>query len=128
MKPVHQTKYGNEEGNCFAACVASILELPMVQVPDFCANPADDWFTPFEEWLAGRGLFALTMAPPYTSEERDSMPPLPYIAGGGYEGPTGNGPHAVVHKRGRLLHNPNPTHEGRDLASVDLAIFLVRAP
>lgn len=37
MKPVFQTKFAKGEGNCFAACVASILEVPLEQV-DFVAD------------------------------------------------------------------------------------------
>lgn len=35
MKPVRQTIFGHEEGNCAQACVASLLELPLGAVPNF---------------------------------------------------------------------------------------------
>jgi len=41
MKPVFQTKFGPKEGNCFAACLASILEIPLEDI-DFNAA-TDDW-------------------------------------------------------------------------------------
>ena len=48
MKPVKQTRTGSN-GNCFQACVASVLELPLEAVPDFC-NGAD-WFLEFSKWI-----------------------------------------------------------------------------
>lgn len=129
MKPVSQTIFGLEEGNCFAACVASILELTIEEVPNFCLAPGE-WFVAFEEWLADRGLLAISLGDDTSDEPVDigMYTKLPCIACGDYEGPTGNGPHAVVYERGELAHNPNPKHEGRDLAFVNLVVFLVRGP
>lgn len=36
MKPAMQTKFGEYEGDCFAACIASLFELPIEDVPDLC--------------------------------------------------------------------------------------------
>ena len=61
MKRVDQTIFtGDKEGrfgNCFQACVASILELPLEEVPHFCAE--DDWWGLLTRWLYKRGLFAV---------------------------------------------------------------------
>src|SRR5260370_22421604 len=57
MKPVTQSLVG-EEGNCFAACVASILEMSLVEVPNFCAVD-NGWWAAFQAWLAERGLCAV---------------------------------------------------------------------
>ncbi len=42
MKPVDQTTFGHPGGNCFSACVASLLEMSVDQVPYFMGH--DDWF------------------------------------------------------------------------------------
>lgn len=59
MKPIFQTKFPTEEnpkqGDCFRACIASILELRLEEVPDFCASQGD-WETNFHQWLAEKGL------------------------------------------------------------------------
>jgi hypothetical protein len=34
MKPIYQTKFTKPEGNCFNACVASILECKLEDLPD----------------------------------------------------------------------------------------------
>jgi hypothetical protein len=122
VKKVDQTIFGTGKGNCFAACVASILELPIEEVPNFCDAPGN-WLVPFKAWLAERGLFAIIVEHATCVDSARH-----FIACGDYEGPTGNGPHAVVYENAKLSHNPNPRHEGRDLAQVHTLVFLVRAP
>ncbi len=57
MKPVKQTKFGPVEGNCFAACLASLLEVEIDTVEiDMSANK---WFDSVQEWLKPRNLFFL---------------------------------------------------------------------
>jgi len=55
MKPVDQTRFGFPDGNCFAACVASLLDIGIEDVPDL-GNWDSDWTRPLNRWLAGRGL------------------------------------------------------------------------
>ena len=35
MTPIYQTEQGDERGDCFRACIASILDLPRAEVPHF---------------------------------------------------------------------------------------------
>ncbi len=54
MKPVNQTLFGDGNGNCFTACVASILELPIEAVPNFCADSKGktmDMWDMVAEWV-----------------------------------------------------------------------------
>lgn len=48
----------NAIGNCFPACIASVLGLPLDDVPHFC-EPVKGWERRFHRWLAERDLFAL---------------------------------------------------------------------
>jgi hypothetical protein len=57
MIEIKQTTFG-DHGNCFAACVASIFELPLNSVPDFCSLPSD-WWEEFQGWLKKKGLCAI---------------------------------------------------------------------
>lgn len=57
MKPVDQTIVpvaDEDRGDCFRACVASLMELPIEEVPDFCLHR--DWERRLEEWLAPRKM------------------------------------------------------------------------
>jgi len=55
MKPVKQTNISIPGGNCFQACVASILELPLESVLDFVnQGPQEKWFYRLADWLVKR--------------------------------------------------------------------------
>ena len=64
MIPVYQTAFGGPDsptpGDCFRACVASILELPIDEVPHFCA--AEEWIPPLQAWFRERGWMPLLVA------------------------------------------------------------------
>lgn len=44
--------------NCFQACVASVLGVPITEVPDACDGTTWDWDA-FQDWLGSRGLQAI---------------------------------------------------------------------
>ncbi len=61
MKPTPQAilhdPAGGVYGDCFRAAIASLLELPIEQVPHFCHDGhKTDWYTRLIEWLRPRGL------------------------------------------------------------------------
>lgn len=63
MIPVTQTRLhltdaqGNvtQKGNCFQAAVASIMELPLDEVPNFIEFSDDEWFGKFIAFLDSKG-------------------------------------------------------------------------
>ena len=56
MKPVFQTTFGVPTGNCFGACVASILELQDIPCPVDPAHPDEDvWYEEWRKWFAAKG-------------------------------------------------------------------------
>lgn len=114
MKYLDQTKFGPDEGNCFAACVASLLSLPIDDVPDF-NQPGKNWRRLFEEWLKPRGLAPLIVY-------KGAILPggMHYLAGG--PGPRGC-PHAVIYLDGAMVHDPHPSRDG--LESVSDYTFIV---
>ncbi len=57
MVPVQQTRFGTN-GNCFQACVASLLGQQLDDVPDFC-NESADWWESLQMWLLRRGHSAI---------------------------------------------------------------------
>jgi hypothetical protein len=102
MIPVTQTITG-EQGNCFTACLASILELPIREVPNFAklTNSDEEFFAMVDEWLATRGL-KYSSIPIYNR----AVPPVGY---GTIEGvsPRG-GQHACVAYNGVMVFDPHP--------------------
>lgn len=116
MKPVDQTKFGYPEGNCFSACVASLLELDLSEVPFFMGR--EDWWEAFARWLYPRGLYPL-----HFPMRVDGLgPPGLYIAGGA----SPRDPqymHAVVARGREIVHDPNPSRLG--LVSIEDVTLLV---
>lgn len=111
MKPVDQTLFGVEvgpkSGNCFSACVASILEVSLEEVPNFCAE--EKWWEPCKKWFKDRGycLFYFELS----KEEKLRWDTGAYYIQSG-KSPRGDWIHATVYKRGVMVHDPHPTRVG----------------
>ena len=110
MKPVDQTRFGYPNGNCFAACVASILELSIDEVWDAgefdekMNNNVDFWLG-WQRWLATRG-FGLV----HILDGAWFLPPVGY---GVANGISDRGlRHSVVTRDGVMVHDPNPKRSG----------------
>ena len=101
MKPVNQTRLGDcaDGGNCFPACVASLFELPIEEVPDILPG-SENWDLQWQAWL---DKYALTFI------EAKWPQPDGYTIGilsvGTEEEPKF---HAVVCFAGEIVHDPDP--------------------
>lgn len=104
MQPVHQSKLFTRDaihnGNCFAACLASMLELPLWMVPpfeDMFGRTTDYWRYRADEWLAR--IHGLEMV--RTDGHDPALLPEFYIASG--TSPRGVS-HSVIYRHGELAH------------------------
>ncbi len=106
------------KGNCVAACVATLLEVPLHEVPHFlehgitwgdadetgAASTGNAWWAMLLGYLAGRGL--------WVEELPDLDSALPgervLIAGMSPRGVL----HQVIYADGRLWHDPHPSRAG----------------
>lgn len=99
MKPVTQSRVG-EDGTCFRACIASILEVPEKRVPDFGAFGNDEcWWKDIQDWLGKADLR-------YRRIPIDGVKPSGWSTIEGVS-PRG-GLHACVAFDGELIHDPHP--------------------
>ena len=118
----HQTVFGDKKGNCFAACLACLLRLPVGDVPNFCGDnwePNGEWFRECIRWLAPRGYTAICLKP---EDWMNEHPGLTVIAGG--PGPRGCD-HCVLMRDGKLVHDPHPEGGGlMSVADVTLIVLL----
>lgn len=127
MRKVDQTLFGEGVGNCFAACLASILECDLHSMPNFFADyDADTWYKELISWLGKRGLAPLTQRFPGDPESfmawvRVAAPNIPWIAGG----PTNRGLHSCVYVGDQLVHDPNPNFGRKGLDAVDDATYIL---
>ena len=116
MVPAQQTRTG-ANGDCFPSCLASILEIPIADIPEFSREP-DQWLQDVQDWLATLGLYYVQVKP------NDPALQAAFRSGGTVwtvmEGtsPRG-GQHAIVAKNGFPWFDPHPQDgTGRMLVSV----------
>lgn len=117
MKPVDQTIMTPPKGNCVAACIASILELPLDEVPNFIWR--DTFWEDLNDWLAKRGLYLVGI-------------PTDWVVRGYHiiDGKSKSGPwnHVVVGLDGKMVHDPNPKRLGIKGAPEMYWVFVVIDP
>lgn len=109
MIPVDQADRGLPLQNCLRASVASVLEVPLDEVPDM---PHCEWqtagcdcqFVILRDYLDEKGLDLVI------HDAATSPPPFGYCVASGYS-PRGI-LHAVVYREGSLVHDPHPSRGG----------------
>lgn len=113
MKPVSQSKLWTPDaplrGNCNAASLASLLEIPLWMVPPFEDMRGDLQEERRNEWL--HRMFGLAL----TRTHGHDVARLPefYIAcGPSPRGAADRIYHAVVYSAGELAHDPHPSGGG----------------
>lgn len=111
------------KGNCFSACIAMLLGLPLAEVPNFCDAPGFDedpgpaFMKAAHEWLAARGWGHITIESRGVMFRRSFSKGYVMAAGMTSRGML----HSVIYKDGRLWHDPHPSHEGiQEVLEVDL--------
>jgi hypothetical protein len=121
VKPVMQTLFGGCDaprellGNCYPACVASILEIPLTEVPhvhQLHYGDTDAACDEMQRFLRSRGLITLTLTwGPWVNRFLHG-----YTCVIGGRSPRGEFDHAVValitHDGWELQHDPFPGGHG----------------
>lgn len=142
MKPVMQTKFG-EEGNCWTACLASILELDIAYVPDFVNIYQDSemrWFYEAQKWLRKMDLMILRAGYKYYHKgvwniNLIGVPLSVLFIASGKCGHYNDARHAVVGRivgdslvdRFQLVHDPSPVKQ-KETWMPDVIDFIVPVP
>jgi len=118
MRPVDQTTFGVPGGNCFSACIASILELPISEVPYFMPETIEEWeadkkrslgespyYAKFVAWCGAHGFWPLV----FGARDDIVIPPDAWTILGG-QSPRGS--HSVVGRGGVMVFDPHPSRDG----------------
>lgn len=122
MIPVEQTMVWSPEspdGNCFDACIASILECPIEEVPHY-TDPK--WLQKYWYWLQDRGWDL-----DYQLFREGEAPPEGYAILA-VKSPRGPIEHAVVIKDGEIVWDPHPERALGVGAWVDYCILRPKQP
>ncbi len=110
MKPVMQTKFG-DNGNCWAACLASLLEFDITDVPDLFTHAEDiEWKANTNAWLARYGFGCLEFSSLSPDDYKALNLATYHIIIG--PSPRQEGSHAVIGRAGRIVHDPHPDGTG----------------
>src|ERR1051325_5153699 len=122
MIRTEQTILSPPDGNCFAACVASILELRIDDVPNF-KQPADhsqEWWFQWQRWLEVRNLAFVGWPNPISDDPQCVADILRgySICTVRYEYSWGCINHAVVCRDGEIVWNPHPLRDTRQHDSI----------
>lgn len=108
MNRVTQTRIG-KNGNCFNACIASILEVPLETVPEF-SGEGEHWLVQLAGYLDRFGLYYVQVP------KTDPIVKVMFAYGNTFstiEGVSPNNiPHACVALNGKLVWDPDPRKVG----------------
>ncbi len=108
LRRVDQTTFGTDWeaddcGNCLQACLATVLGLPLEDVPHFVHLYGDEWLQEMQKWLRPRGLGVMRA-------EEGTKPEGFQLMNG--QSPRGDFGHVIVSQDGQHYHDPHPSREG----------------
>lgn len=118
MSLIYQDKIHKkgQRGNCLAACISSVLTLPLEDVPAFEEMAPGLWKEALNSWANSRGYLVLKTKQPDESGDL-------FIA----VGQTVRGTrHAVVVKDQQMIHDPHPS--GAGLTQIEYLLRFVPFP
>jgi len=117
MIKVFQDKFG-KDGNCFSACLASILELNLAEVPNF-QEPNGAWYGKYQRWAQKKDLGLVCIKGLYGMEDH-YIPKVYCIVSGksqrGFD-------HATVYFGKEMVHDPHP--EGGGVKDITDSIYII---
>jgi hypothetical protein len=118
MKPVDQLREGLW-GPCLQACLASILELPAGEVPDFAADHGHRWFRELVRWGERKHLHMVYVST--TTMIADLHPNnLYWIAIGDS---VHQHRHSIVCQSNSVIHDPHSSRAG--LVQLEDALIVI---
>lgn len=123
MIKVYQTKFSDKngnKGNCFRACISSLLEIDMNIVPEF--ESIENWHDAFFEFLYNNGLEYEGIGKIENINEYDGIDGYNIVFGQSLREYVKNG-HSVIFYKDKISHDPHPSNEG--LKTID-GFYMIR--
>lgn len=125
MKPVFQTVFDFEHGDCMRACVASIFELSIEEVPNFNEPDSSHFEENLEEWCNTQEIKAISI----TCDDENLLKDCWVIAIG--QSPRSKNKeykHAIVWYNKKMVHDPYPNGIGIIGKPEAYNIFIIKNP
>jgi len=101
MKKVNQTTFGFPGGNCQQACLASMFDLNLNEIPRWGVRSG--WYEQFSLWCIDN----LGLQPIDIDISKSDVDPVGYYIING-KSKNGNFWHSVVGCGGKVVHDPHP--------------------
>jgi len=123
MKEVDQTILGDKCGNCLSACLASILEMPITDFPDYSEWSDNDWIYKYNNFLGKIGYGLLICGPNNDLFVPDIHGIKTYHIINGISSRSTE-QHSVVGYNGFMIFDPHPSRAG--LIDITSWIFIIK--
>jgi len=107
-------QYQEKADDCLSACIASILEISIKDVPNFVVP--GEWRENVQRWLNKRGFALVQRASNLVFD-------IPYIASMKHKYRPFR--HAVIWKNGKILHDPSKVRSTKMLCKKPVEFFYV---
>lgn len=122
-----QTRFGTE-GNCFAACLATVMGFTLDDVPELFADTPAEMADRARKWLHSVGWDIWPIPIGAWPEYSDFLCPDHTVV---LQGPSNLGPgwgHCVVFRNGEIVHNPDPNGSRPPLFDTLWLVFPLNTP
>lgn len=124
MKPKIQKITDGKTGDCFGACVASILELS--EWPNFCRKEKGPWIDQWNDFLKPRNLELVYVPGGHPPPNGYAIMSVKSVNLSGFQ-------HSVVWKGdgrggGKIVHDPSPLKKVEDCEPIGWFCFAVLDP
>jgi len=126
MIPIFQTIQNDKNGNCYAACIASILEVPLETIPNFMEEGPDYFLNKLDKWSKKQNFIVLSITLDPLNEELVELYKDLYMIGSLPSQRFKDATHAVVCKGIKIVHDPNPESKGGHGHPTSFDIFIIK--
>jgi len=118
-KKLQQTKFGVPEGNCFATCLAMLLNMAIEDVPNYKEGEGE-WYQNYRKWLLPLGYDFMAVQG-WDKESKPFQPKVFSIVSG--KSPRGDFDHSVIYFGSEIYHDPHP--DGTGIETIKDCIYLL---
>lgn len=123
MIPINQKNMTFDNGDCYSACIASILETYLEDIPNFHLPEGSNFGNNVHDWCKTQ-LFVLV---DIKHIEENILDDCIIIANGKSPRATENWhKHSIVWKAGKMLHDPHLSRKGLDGEPESYSIFVMK--
>lgn len=124
----NQTDFTFTTGDCMRACVASILELTLQQVPNFMKDGSNKYYENIQKWFLEKTSFLpLDVEFKEEGQDREWLKDCICVAVGKSPRAKKDGEkHGVVWLNGEMVHDPHPDKTGLAEYPTVFTVFIKR--